>query len=99
MRVLAYLTFNPGADLAAFMAMRRDEAAMVWRFYKDGVLRDASLRADRQGALLAFEVADEAAARALVDSLPAVRAGIFGYELIALAPFESYETLFAEVTP
>lgn len=95
MRIIASLTFAPGANIEAFMAMRREEAAEVWRLYKDGSLRVASLRADRKGALLELEVADAAAAQALIDALPAVKAGIFSCELIPLAPFESYETLFA----
>lgn len=95
MRVLAHLFFKPGADVQKFLAMRRDEAAKVWDFYKRDVLRDQALRADKRGAVFIFEVESVEAAEALVHELPAVQAGIFAYELTPLGPFESYETLFA----
>ena len=95
MKVIAHLFFSPGADIAAFMALRGQEAAHVWSFYKDGTLRDASLRNDLKGAVLTFETPSEADARALVDTLPAVKAGLFQVEMIPVGPFLSYETLFA----
>lgn len=96
MRIIAHLFFGPNTDMDAFLKLRAEEAAHVWRFYKDGVLRDAALRTDLNGAVLTFEVADEAAARELVETLPAVKAGLFHYDLIPVGAFLSYETLFAQ---
>jgi hypothetical protein len=94
MKIIAHLTFNPGAKLEEFLAMRAEEAAVVWSLYKSGVIRDAALRRDLKGAVLTFEAASEDEVRALLATFPAVKAGIFGYELIAVGPFVSWETLF-----
>lgn len=95
MKIIAHLTFLPGADLQAFLAMRAEEAAKVWALYRAGIIREAALRQDLKGALLTFEADSEAEVAVHLDSFPAVRAGLFGYELITLTPFLSWETLFA----
>lgn len=96
MKIIAHLTFRPDTDLAAFLRLRAEEAAKVWSFYKLGILRDAELRADLKGAVLTFEAASTEDVRPHVESLPAVQAGLFAYELIPVGPFLSYETLFRE---
>ncbi len=99
MKIIAHLTFTPNADRQAFLAIRAEEAAMVWRLYKAGVIRDAALRSDLKGAVLTFEAASEAEVERWLADFPAVKAGLFGYDLIAVGAFLSWETLFAEVAP
>lgn len=96
MKIIAHLTFAPDADIGAFLKLRAAEAAHVWQLHKQGVLRDAALRTDLRGAVLTFEAADEAEVKSIVETLPAVRAGLFQSELIAVGAFLSYETLFKD---
>lgn len=98
MKIIAHLHFKPGADMEAFLALRAEEAAKVWQLYRAGTIRDAALRADLKGAVLTFEAFGEDEVRALVDGLPAVKAGLFAYDLIPVVPFMSWETLFAQQT-
>jgi muconolactone delta-isomerase len=95
MPVLAHLTFRSPDDLPAFLALRAEEARTVWGLYAQGRIREASLRQDLRGAVLTFEAPDLAAVEADLATFPAVKAGVFQYELIALGPFLSFETLFA----
>ena len=64
----------------------RAEAARTWSLYQAGVLREISFRADRRAAVLLLECADEPAARAVLDSLPLVQAGLIAFEVIGLLP-------------
>jgi muconolactone delta-isomerase len=94
-KIIAHLTFSPDADIQAFLAIRAEEAAMVWKLYKAGTIREAALRTDLSGAVLTFEAESEDEVRALLADFPAVKAGLFKFELIGVGPFLSWETLFA----
>ncbi len=94
MKIIAHLSFTPDADLQAFLSIRAEEAATVWELYKAGMIRDAALRADLKGAVLTFEAETAAEVAAVLETFPAVKAGMFVYELIPVTPFLSWETLF-----
>lgn len=70
------------------------EARRIWELTQADLLREAYFRADRPDAVLVLEVADLAAARAAVDSLPLVAAGLIDFELIPLRPYPGLGRLF-----
>lgn len=96
MKVLA-LGFDVVAqDDPRFPEIRPAEARRVWDLYQADVLREVYFRADRPNGVLLFEVPDLAAARAAVDSLPLVAAGLVDFELVPLRPYPGYARLFRE---
>jgi hypothetical protein len=46
--------------------------------------------------VLVLEVPDLAAARAVIDSLPLVAAGLIDFDLVPLKPYPGFARLFAE---
>lgn len=97
MKVLA-LGFDVvvGQDDPRFAELRPAEAWRVWEMYRDDLLREAYFRADRNNGVLLFEVPDLAAARAAVDSLPLVAAGLIDFDLVPLRPYPGFARLFRE---
>ena len=96
MKVLAL-----GRDLVAqddprFADLRAAEARVVWELHQGDVLREVYFRADRPNGVLVFEVPDVAAARAAVDSLPLVAAGLIDFDLVPLRPYPGLARLFRE---
>ncbi len=84
---------------AAYQPHLKAEAAQVWALYEAGILREIYFRADRHTAVLVLECPDEAAARAALDSLPLVQAGLIAFDLIPLAPYTGLSRLFDTNTP
>ena len=96
MKVLAL-----GHDLVAqddprFAELRPAEARTVWGLLQRDVLREVYYRADRANGVLVFEVPDVDAARAAVDSLPLVAAGLIDFDLVPLKPYPGFARLFRE---
>ena len=96
MKVLAL-----GRDLVAqddprFAELRPAEARTVWGLLQRDVLREVYYRADRANGVLMFEVPDVDAARAAVDSLPLVAAGLIDFDLVPLKPYPGFARLFRE---
>ena len=60
------------------------------------VLREVYFRADRPNGVLVFEVPDVAAARAAIDGLPLVAAGLIDFDLVPLRPYPGFARLFRE---
>ena len=96
MKVLAL-----GRDLVAqddprFAELRPAEARVVWELQQGDVLREVYFRADRPNGVLVFEVPDVVAARAAIDSLPLVAAGLIDFDLVPLRPYPGFARLFRE---
>jgi hypothetical protein len=96
MKVLAL-----GRDLVAdddprFAELRAAEAQAVWELTQADVLREVYFRADLPAAVLVFEVADVAAARAAIDRLPFMAAGLIDFDLVPLRPYPGFARLFRE---
>ena len=71
----------------------RAEAARVWELYQTGVLREIYFTQDTQCAVLVLECSN-AAARALLESLPLVRHGLIEFEMHPLVPYPGFSRLF-----
>ncbi len=99
MKVLALGRDTAPADDPRFAELRPAEARRAWELYQADVLREIYFRADRPNGVLVFEVPDVAAARAAVDSLPLVAAGLIDFDLVPLKPYPGFARLFAEAAP
>ena len=96
MKVLARGHDVVAQDDPRFAELRPVEARRVWELYQADILREVYFRADRPNGVLVFEVPDVAAARAAVDSLPLVAAGLIDFELVPLRPYPGFARLFRE---
>jgi hypothetical protein len=96
MKVIALGHDVVAQDDPRFAELRPAEARRVWDLYQAEVLREVYFRADSANGVLIFEVPDLAAARAAVDSLPLVAAGLIDFDLVPLRPYPGYARLFRE---
>jgi hypothetical protein len=96
MKVLALGHDVVAQDDPRFAELRPSEARRVWEMYQADLLREVYFRADSPNGVLLFEVPDLAAARAAVDSLPLVAAGLIDFDLVPLRPYPGFARLFRE---
>jgi hypothetical protein len=96
MKVIALGHDVVAQDDPRFAELRPAEARRVWDLYQAEVLREVYFRADSANGVLIFEVPTLAAARAAVDSLPLVAAGLIDFDLVPLRPYPGYARLFRE---
>ena len=96
MKVLALGHDVVAQDDPRFAELRPSEARRIWEMYQADVLREVYFRADSPNGVLLFEVPDVAAARAAVDSLPLVAAGLIDFDLVPLRPYPGFARLFRE---
>jgi muconolactone delta-isomerase len=99
MQVLALGRDTAPTDDPRWPEIRVPEARHAWDLYQAGVLRQIWFRADRPNGVLLLEVADLAEARAVVDGLPLVAAGLIDFDLVPLRPYPGYARLFRELEP
>ena len=95
MKILALEQELPGHTEDDFSPYLKAEAERVWALYQEGLIRELYFRADRNEAVLVLECASLDEARAALDSLPLVRAGLIDFELIPLRPYPGFSRLFA----
>ena len=96
MKFLIIMHPEPGADLARIGPVLPAEVKHAWEMYKSGVARELYMRGDGKGAVLVLECADAAEAERQAGGLPLVKAGLARLEILALAPFAPFESLFAK---
>jgi hypothetical protein len=95
MKILAIEHEAPHAEPGHFTReLLRAEAQRLWELQQEDVVREAYFRADRSEAVLVLECASEDAARALLETLPLVQAGLIAFELIPLRPYPGLARLF-----
>ena len=96
MRILALEHENPGVTGEDFQPHLAAEAAQVYELMQADVIREIYFRGDRAEAVLMLECADENAARAILDRMPLVQAGLITFEIIPLKPYPGLRRLFRE---
>jgi hypothetical protein len=96
MKILALELEMPGHTSGDFALHLKAEAERVWALYQEGVIRELYFRADRGEAVLVLECTSLDEARAALDALPLVRAGLIDFELIPLRPYPGFARLFVE---
>jgi hypothetical protein len=84
----------PGLSSEDATALGRAEARRAWELHQAGIVREISFRVDVRRSVMLLEAPDEAAARAALDSLPFVRAGLLTFEVIGLRAYDGWARLF-----
>ncbi|MBN1963734.1 MAG: superoxide dismutase [Anaerolineae bacterium] len=95
MQLLALEHDMPGATAEAFAPLAEAEAARAWELYQAGIIRALYFRVDRPAAVLLLECEDVDGARAILQTLPFVQAGLITFEIIPLVPYPGFARLFA----
>ncbi len=96
MKLLALEVESPDVAPEDFQPHLAAEARRVWELYLAGTLREIYFRADKTLAVLVLECDGVDAARAALDTLPLVKAGLVTFEVIPLAPYPGLSRLFAD---
>jgi len=95
MKILAIEREMPQVDDQAYTPeLLRAEALQAWALYQEGAIRELYFRTDRTEAVLILECASVDEARAALDSLPLVKAGLVAFDLIPLKAYPGFERLF-----
>lgn len=87
MKVFVVATRNPDFSAEEFAPHLEAESRRARQLYAENTLREIHSRSDGKGAILVFEVADEAAADAAMKTLPLVQKGMLSYEIFAVSPY------------
>ena len=96
MKILALECDVPGVDDERFTdAILREEAARAWALQQEGVIREMYFRADRQSAVFVLECQSIEKARDVLSTLPLVRDGLIGFDIIPLTSYPGFARLFA----
>jgi hypothetical protein len=100
MQILAILRTLPSATPDRLGPLVKPEAEAIWALHLEGKLRAAHfLQAPGapfpNGVTLMLEADNLAAAEAMIGALPMLAKGLISAEILPLAPFTSYEALFA----
>ncbi|CPR14088.1 hypothetical protein JMY81_12305 [Brenneria goodwinii] len=94
MKFLALLTPAPHRAMSEFGPFLIEEEQVVWAAYRDGKLREFYFQSAPTVITLVYEVKDEAALHAELDSLPMIKAGLLERQVIALGPWLPLEVVF-----
>jgi len=92
-QILAIGTVNPGADLASVRAILPTEVRETVRLYLDGKIDQWFSLEDRNGVAFILNVADVAAASAMLEQLPLGRAHLMHFQLIPIGPLNPLRQL------
>jgi len=84
--VLVDLTIKPGIDAAALAAVMPDEVRDTVKLYLDGKIQQWYSRSDGRGVVFILNATSAADAKALMDTLPLVRANLVTFDYMPLAP-------------
>ncbi len=95
MKILALETEIPGVPEEPFGPHLAEEAARAWELHQGGVIRELYFRGDADAAVLVLECASVEEARRALATLPLVREGLIGFDLIPLRAYPGFARLFA----
>ena len=70
MKIIAIERETPGITAEQFLPYLKAEAAKVWDFYQNGLVRELYFRQDQSTAVLVLECAGIDEASAALDELP-----------------------------
>ena len=94
MKILAIEHELPGASPEAFRPCMKAEAMRAWKLHQEGIIRELYFRQDRDEAILVLESPSIAKAKAVLDTLPMVEAGLVAFEIIPLKAYPGFSRLF-----
>lgn len=94
MKILAVEKAMPGISDEMFTSdILRSEAERAWELYRDGIFREMYFTEDHS-AVIILEADTPGKALEALDSLPLVSAGLIGFELKTLTPYDGFSRLF-----
>lgn len=96
MKILAIDTVREDASPDVIRANFLKEVAHTIKMYLADVVREVYFRQDRSGTVMVLEAPSVEEARTLIDTLPLVRQGQIGFELIPLGPYVPLGLLIEE---
>jgi muconolactone delta-isomerase len=100
MRILAIERGVAGVTSDRFTPeLGAEEARRVWELHQDGTIRELYFRADETSAVLTLECPDAAAAQAVLETLPLVKAGLIRFEVLPLRAYPGFARLFGPSEP
>jgi hypothetical protein len=94
MKILALEKELPDIAASAFQPHLKAEAKRVWELYKSEIIREIYFDKDRHNAVIIMECTDAAEAEKHLESLPLVKEGLIGFDIIALEPYHGFARLF-----
>lgn len=94
MRFAVNATIKEAVSLEKVMTYVEEEAAMVWKLYEAGIVREICYREDKRGVFISAEAETPASLLNELSRLPMVRDEILSLEIIALQPFTGFKALF-----
>ena len=94
MKILALETGVPGVTEERFTPHLAAEATRAWELHQSGVIRELYFRADRDEAVLVLECLSLEEARGMLATLPLVREGLIGFDLVQLRAYAGFARLF-----
>lgn len=94
MKILAIEQELPGKTAADFAPYLEAEARHVWTLYQQSVIRECYFNQTDHTAVLMLECDDVAAAQAVLDTLPLVKAGLITFQVMPLIPYDGFARLF-----
>ena len=87
MKILVLLTIVGKPDPKEIEKLQEPEAQAVWALLEKQVVEEIYLRQDHSGAVLVLRADTLDAARAAVDGLPMVEAGLLAADYVVLDPY------------
>ena len=94
MQVLVITRDAPGASWENREGLLRDEALHVWWLQKQNVIRDIWFTEPVRDAVILMECEGLDGAKAVLDKLPLVSAGLITYTVMGLTAYDGFERLF-----
>jgi len=73
-----------------------EEAQRAWELYQEGTIRELFFSQEQYEAVLILECGDSAEAQRVIDSLPLVKAGLIGFKIVPLVPYDGFARLFSK---
>jgi hypothetical protein len=77
-------------------AILKKEAAVVWKLYQKGVVREIYFDIDDHIAVLILECGGKEEASKILSALPLVKEGYISFEMNALVPYSGFSRLMNE---
>lgn len=96
MQLLALSRRLDGTTPEKLAALAADEARVAWQLHTEGVLRSVHLCPERPGSAIVMECASLEDAKAVLQRLPMVRAGLITFEVSRMLPYTGWAALFAQ---
>jgi len=94
MKILAIENEYDGKSSDDFKPYLKDEAMLLWEFYKKSFIRELYFREDKNSAILILESKSVEEAQKNLMELPLVKEKLIYFEIIPLVAYPGFERLF-----